>query len=962
MTPERWEQVTEIYHTALELAFEERRDFLETACAGDESLLREVESLLEADREAGEFIAQPALQEAASLLDVKPDKPLEPGQILGHYRIVSRIGVGGMGEVYRAKDSRLNREVAIKILPASLADNESYLRRFQTEAEAAATLNHPNVAIVYSVEKTDGISFITMEYVRGETLDASIPSAGFDVKSFLELFIPLAGALSHAHEKSVIHRDIKPGNIIITPDGVPKILDFGLAQIDRSGIGENEPTLRITQPARITQPGQIFGTPSYMSPEQAEGKPVDHRSDIFSFGVVMYEAMTGTRPFRGDSYAAVISDVLKTDPPPVVEVKPETPYLLSRVICRCLSKSRRERFQSMNEVRAILEETKAAVEAGVSFANDTSPFLSKRKPPLALKWLFAVAVLTILLAVPAFYYFRQSPPEPPPINFANMTLRKLSQSGNVSYAQITPDGKSIVYITFDDAEGRSLWIRRIEDRNALPLISKGLRQFWGGITPAPDGSQIFYVLADENARVGTLYRISSLGGAPRKLIDNVNDVGGISPDGQRILFVRYSEKMQILSANAADGGDERVIFTGGEKELFRDPQFSADGKNVYFSRRRVADGKTAWAILEIPVTGSSAPRAVSSSDGQRIGELAVLKNGKGLLVNKTDDVSKLQQIYYISLPDGKEQRLTNDLNSYQGVSVSDDGNIIAATQNHTTKDIWAGRDAKSLRRVTTESNVYSTAGFTPDGGRIVYDALDNNRPMIWFMNADGTGAQQLTPNDSFNSEPQVSPDGRYIVFTSDRTGENKIWRMNLDGSNPTLLTDVAGPAYSPVISPDSQTVYFQWVRNNNQVLGKIPLAGGEASEQQPAFGDNLWSLSPDGKQVASSFFDEASNQFKVRVRPTDAAEPSKIYNIPASFILEWTPDAKNLLYRSIDMTPEMFSIVWQQPLDGGEPKQFLSVKPDRAAYLSQSADGKQILIIRSKTLTDAVMLTKISNE
>ncbi|HEY8560250.1 MAG TPA: protein kinase [Pyrinomonadaceae bacterium] len=961
MTPERWEQVTEIYHAALERDPAERRGFLETACAGDEALLREVESLLEADDRAGDFIARPAFHEAASLLEAEPDAPFAPGQLLGHYKIISRLGAGGMGEVYLGRDSRLNRQVAIKILPASFSKDPNYLRRFQIEAEAAATLNHPHVATVYSVEKADGVSFITMEYVAGKTLDATIPANGFDVKTFLELFIPLADALAHAHRHSVIHRDIKPGNIVITPEGAPKILDFGLAQIDRDArADETESTLKITRPVRITQPGQVFGTPSYMSPEQAEGKPVDHRSDIFSFGVVMYEALTGTRPFRGDNYAAVISNLLKTEPPPVSQTKTETPYLLSRLVSRCLCKSRRERFQSMSEVRAILEETKAAIDAGISFAGETETARPRLKFSAPRKWLAASAILTIALAASAFFYLRQTPPAAAPINFANMTLRKLSQSGDIGYAQITPDGKSIVYITLDESEGRTLWIRRIGDRSALPLVAKSLRQFWGGIGVAPDGSQIFYIQADENARFGTLYRISSLGGAPRKLIENANDVGAVSPDGQRILFVRYLDKMQILSANAADGGDERVVYSGNEKELFRDPQFSADGQSVFVSRRRVTDGKTFWTLLEIPLAGGDA-RAVLEANGQRIGELAVLKDGRGLLINKTDDVSKLQQLYFVALPDGAEQRLTNDLNSYQGVSVSADGKTIAATQNQTMKDIWLGRSAENMRRLTTESNVFSNAAFTPDG-RIVYDALDNNRPHIWIVNADGSEPQQLTTNDSFNAEPQVSPDGRFIVFSSDRTGENKIWRMNTDGSSPQLLTDVRGPAFSPVISPDSRTVWFQWIRDNQQILAKIPLTGGEIAEQQPAFGDNLWAVSPDGKLVASSFFDRSSNQFKVRVRPVDAEEPAKIFNIPASFILEWTPDSKNLLYRSLDTKPEMFSIVWSQPLAGGEPKQFLSVKPDRVTNLALSPDGKQILIVRSRTLADAVLFTKITND
>ena len=959
MTPERWEQITEIYQSALEINSSERLAFLDEACAGDPDLRREVESLLKAEAAAGDFIARPAFHDAASLLTVKEEAPLAVGQNLGHYRIISRLGAGGMGEVYLAKDFRLNRDVALKVLPSEYARNPNYLRRFRTEAEAAATLNHPNVAVVYSVEKVDGRIFITMEYVAGKTLDASIPPGGFDVKPFLDLFIPLAGALGHAHEKGVIHRDIKPGNIITTPEGTPKILDFGLAQIERQDASENDSTLK------LTQPGQIFGTPSYMSPEQAEGRQVDHRSDIFSFGVVMYQAITGERPFKGDSYASVISSVLKSEPVPVSEIKRDTPYLLSRLISRCLCKSRRERFQTMSEVRAILEETKAAVEAGVSMDSESNlaktrrKFIFSRHPvfgKFAVPALFAVGVFLIVY----FYFFRQATPAEPPLNFANMTPRKLSQTGNISYAQITPDGKSVVYIVLDENEGRSLWIRRIEDRNALQLLAKGLRQYWGGIVVSPDTSQIFYILADENARLGTLYRISSLGGTPRKLVENANDVGAVSPDGQRILFVRYNDKMQILSVNAADGGDERLIHTGAPNELFRDPQFSADGKSVFFSKRKVVNGKTSWTLSEVPAAGGD-ERVILDTDGQRIGELAVLKDGKGILINKTDDVSRLQQLYYVSLSDGKQQRITNDLNSYQGASVSSDGKTIAATQNHTARDIWAGQNVENLRRLTTEANVFSNAAFTPDG-RIVYDALDNNRPQIWIMNADGGGAQQLTSNDSFNSEPQVSPDGRYIVFTSDRTGENKIWRMNMDGSSPTLLTNAAGPAFAPVISPDSSVVWFQWIKESRQVLAKIPLAGGEAVEQQPSFGDNLWAVSPDGKRLAHVFFDQPTNQFKLRLRPVDAEEPSKILNIPASFVLEWTPDGKNLLYRNIDTTPEMNSIIWIQPVEGGEPKQFLSVKPDRATILAQSADGKQILVVRTRSMSDIILLTKISND
>lgn len=949
MTPERWKQIGEIYQTAAELSHDEQCDFLDKACADDTSLRREVESLLAADAKAGNFIEEPIIKDVSSLLDVK-DTPSLAGKKLGHYQILSRIGAGGMGEVYLAKDSKLGREVALKTLPEELCCDPKILQRFRKEARAAATLNHPNIATLYSVEEVEGSHFITMEYVDGKTLSEMIPHDGLELKVFLEWFISLANALSHAHEKGIIHSDIKPGNIMVTTEGTIKILDFGLARIVEKVVeGDDATTLN------MTHTGQIIGTPAYMSPEQAVGEKVDSRSDIFSFGIVMYEALTGERPFKGDNYALLISELLKSEPIPIIQLKPETPFLLSRLIMRCLDKARRHRPQSMKEVRAILEEIEAAIEAGVSIEKTPLPLSSKLKSG---KYIWAVVILVLVVgAIAAFSVYRFTNQSPQvPLNFGNVALRKLSQSNDVVYAQITPDGKFVAYNTIEKDDERALWIRRVEEKNALQLLPPQRVSYWGGLTLSHDGGQIYYITAERDARHGTLYRISSLGGEPRKLVETVNDFGSLSPDGQRIVYVRYGEKMQMLSANAFDGSDERVIQTAGKNVIYRDPHFSPDGKHIFFIKFENINGEEFWSLIEIPATGGK-ERIILPARKPKISEIVVLKDGNGLLLNAVDPISNLQQLFHLSLLDAKETRITNDLTSYFGISVSDNGETIVSAQRHTVKDIWIAseKDKDNPVKLTNESNVYLNVAWTPDG-KIVYDALDNNRPHIWIMNGDGTKAQQLTPNDSSDFEPRVTPDGRYIVFTSERTGERKIWRMNIDGSNPQLLTPVSGAAIGPVIKSDTQTVVFLWLKDKKRVLGEVPISGGEITEREAP---EEWALtiSPDGKQIAQAFYDKADNQRKVRVHPFDKETPSTVFSFSPYYVFLWTTDGKGLLYRKAEPGNESNSTIWFQPLTGNEPTQFLTVKSDSIFSLSQSKNG--IAVIRGKFPTDAVMLTRI---
>ncbi len=354
MMPDRWREVTEIFHTALARDAATRGAYLAETCRDDASLRADVDALLAAHDDAGSFGATPVFMPA--------DSPrLEPGTTLGLYRIEALIGAGGMGEVYRARDTRLGRDVAVKVLPPEAADAERQ-QRFAREAQIIASLNHPNIVTLHSVEQSGDHHFLTMELVEGKTLRDVIPSGGLPVDRLLDIAIPLADAVGAAHARGVVHRDLKPGNVMVTPDGRVKVLDFGLAKLKPAEAISGNGTMVAAQ--EITDDKRVLGTAAYMSPEQAQGHEVDHRSDIFSLGVLLYELAVGQRPFAGGSTALLLSSLLRDTPPAVTELRPELPHELGRLIRRCLAKDPNRRYQSAHDLRNELEEIRKDLESG----------------------------------------------------------------------------------------------------------------------------------------------------------------------------------------------------------------------------------------------------------------------------------------------------------------------------------------------------------------------------------------------------------------------------------------------------------------------------------------------------------------------------------------------------------------------------------------------------------------------
>ena len=958
MTPEQWARVNEIFHSAVELDEEKRAAYLDEMCSGDEILRSEVESLLVANSDAEDFIRDPVVD----LSELSTEIPTLAGSMFGHYRIERSIGRGGMGEVYLAVDTKLNRRVALKKLPDQFASDTGLVRRLENEARSAATLNHPNVATVYSVEEFEGKPFITMEYVDGKTLDELIPGGGLNIKVFFDWFIQLTEALCHAHERGITHRDIKPGNIMVTSEGVPKILDFGLAQISQTG-----PAAADLHDI-LTEPGKIMGTPSYMSPEQAEGKQIDNRSDIFSLGVVMYEALTGVRPFKGDSHAELVSNLLRSDPVPVADLRPDAPSLVARLIARCLEKSKSARIQTSREVHTILSEARAISGAGISSDSFLRRFYAESRQPSRL-WLIPALVAVTVLSVGAWYYFSRE--RTPVFSVERLTMRQLSQSNDVALSVISPDGRSIAYVRYEKDDGRSLWLRLVSESNSIKLVDSQQVHYWD-IAFSHDGDEVYFITAPRFGVHGTLFRVSSIGGQARRVTENINHLGNFSPDGKRVLFVRYGDPApatsvnvtdsKLISANAENGGDEQVLRVLTGETIIRKSRFSPTGNTVFYVKREL-DRTEHWSIIALDV--ASGNERVIVRQGFRIDTFAVLNSGEGLVMNAVDDVSNRRQLFYVPVEGGAVTRVTNDLNNYIGVSIDREGRNIVSVQRKDESRIWIGAadDPSSMVQLAMEQAAHLHVDWTPDG-RIVYDAVSSDRLSVWSSDADGRNAMQLTPADSDNSSPRISGDGRYIVFTSRRAGYNQVWRMNADGSDQRLLADAPGITQAPQFAADGKTVVFRWYNEGSPPMGMVSIEGGEVRgiDYLPQAFNYFWAMSPDGRTLAFTKGGGENDPTKVIVRSLEGPSTETQLDIRPAWFLKWMPDGTSLYYQESQQGESLATKVFQIDPSEGRPKLLMSTEPDTIVDLTFSRDRSRFAAVRLKVLTDAVLISATSPE
>ncbi len=761
--------------------------------------------------------------------------PLAPGTHLGPYEITAPLGAGGMGEVYRARDTRLERTVAIKILPAQFSSDPVRKQRFEREAKTISSLNHPHICVLYDVGHQNGIDYLVMECVEGETLAKRLEKGPLSLEQVLKFGMQIADALDKAHRSGIVHRDLKPGNIMLTATGA-KLLDFGLAKPAVAATSMATLTAAATQTTPMTQEGAIVGTFQYMSPEQVEGKELDGRSDIFSLGAVLYEMLTGQRAFPGKSQLSVASAILEKEPAPISSVKPMTPPTLDHAIRRSLAKDPEERWQT---ARDLALELKWIAESG-SQAGVPAPLVSRRKLGERLAW--AAATLALVMIAFAIGFAAKSFLTNSAKANAAVVRFDITAEGSSSYSFLTldrsvaisPDGSRIVF-RVPKSFAAMLFMRNLNSSESLLIPGTE-----GAVNPffSPDGKSIAFfaggklkklalpggapaILCDANnltstgtwASDGAIYfssigsgllRVSADGGAPEKIAaqvtDVLTDVTPIAlPETKAVLEAMWDgrsfDSWRIDSVQLATG-ERRTVLRNGFN-----PRFIAPGFLLFIRDGNLFSVAFDPQTLETRGAPASVLEGVQETAGYGTAQYDVSNNGNLVYVSSGTDAVQNHLVWRDR--DGKAQEISLPPNVYQAPRISPDGRDVAVTVRNPDADIWIYSIARgTLRRMSFAPGEDEVPAWSPDGKRLAY-ASNSRRQLSWLPVDGSTGEERLAPVDSHVHIGSWSYDGKLLVFESfGKTTNREIWILPMEGERkpyPYLSSnfDIRAPALSP---------------------------------------------------------------------------------------------------------------------------------------------------------------------
>ncbi len=858
--------------------------------------------------------------------------PLAHGTKLDSYEVLGLLGAGGMGEVYRARDPALKREVAIKVLPSFVSRDPDRLHRFEQEAQAAAALNHPNILAVYQFGVFEGAPYLVSELLEGGTLRQVLQRGPLLIRKTIDYAVQIAHGLAAAHEQGIVHRDLKPENLFVTKDGRIKILDFGLAKLmqPQPESDSNAPTM-----TRNTDPGMVMGTAGYMSPEQVRGKAVDHRADIFAFGAILYEMLTGARAFHRSTSAETMTAILNDDPPAISQLVQSIPPGLQRVVHRCLEKNPEQRFHSASDLAFALE----ALSDSGSAAPISVPAEGKRSRSKVLAGSIGAAAILALAAVAYFVVIRKEK-----VPFEHYSIQKVIDNEYVELTAISPDGNYLAAVVRDANGAQSLVLHHIPTNSERPILQDAAYKYQDVIF-SPDGSYIYFridALGTPTPDQEDVYRIPVLGGQATRVLEDValplSFIGG----GQRLCFYRKdvaAGTYKFLSASA-DGGDEQVLVNG--KKPF--PSSAACAPNGRFAITEYDVGKI--ETLDFPSGSRQTLTSLTARNGW-LPHLVWTPGGKGLFATIWTRARPNTQIGFLSYPGGNLRQITNDLSEYQGLNLTSDAGNIATTQ-YERNARFAELSLADPSHVQ-EHQVGSLYWFTwVDNDKIVISNISNG-PSVVDLIKNEINTLNVAKGHYYTHSALCGPDA-LVVSGSTLGGALSIYKMHLDGSEPTQLTKGPVDMY-PECTADGKWLFYADNRDSgNPLLMRQPLQGEPAQKVIPSA---VWhNISPDGKSLVTAAL---GNRTPLHIISTDSLQ--EVRSLPSTRDAEgpvaFSADNKSLFYTTRTGAD---TIIWRQPVDGAVPVKVTTLQGKYVYWLRPSPDGKKLGLTVGTPTSEAVLL------
>ena len=862
---------------------------------------------------------------------------LVPGARLGPYEILGLLGAGGMGEVYRARDTRLDRTVAVKVLAAAFVSDQQLRERFEREARAIAALNHPHICTVHDVGHDDGTDFLVMEILEGETLAARLTRGALPLDQALRRAIEIAGALDKAHRAGIVHRDLKPGNIMLTKTGA-KLLDFGLAKRSTPAVAGSGLSLLPTTPPNLTAQGTILGTFQYMSPEQLEGRDADARTDIFAFGTVVYEMVTGRRAFEGKSQVGLIGAILERDPAPVSTIQPTSPPALDRIVQRCLAKDPDERWQSAGDLAVQLEWIDEKTSTAIGAPAPAAEALAAKRASGA--WIAIAAVLALVavgLGTTAIYFYRALGVEPV-LRFSVLPPDKgLFDSAQPGFApMVSPDGTRLAFTARDASGTIRIWVRPLDTLTPRPLqgTEGASYPFW-----SPDGRSIAFFAQE------TLKRIDIAGGAPLTLSAASQGRGG-SWNREGVILFAPANNSPLLRIRSGGGEPVAVTKLTPEQRAQRFPSFLPDGRHFVYTivsatggeilvgsldsnetkRLLTADSNAVYSTprellfvrdatllrqsfdaTTLELSGDATPVAEQVAVGGGLGAFSVSEGGV-LAYRGGPGASGNVQLAWFDRT-GKLVDTLGAAGSYRGVDVSPDGKRIAVHRHDANGgDIWL---FESARRGTMSRFTFDAAQdnsmpiWSSDGSRIVFGSLRKGKWGLYEKPANGTSREQLLVESDLQKMPMSwSPDGRFLVYwVLDPKTSGDEWMIPLTGDKrPIPLLQTSFAEQHPQISPNGKWISYTSNETGRPEIYVRPFPSGDGIWQISGSGGVFARWRPDGTELFYMSANSLGKLMSVKVKP---AGPTFVYGDPTElFDTGYVNFTHGLNYHTYAVSPD----------------------------------------------------------